>query len=489
MKVVETETGRLKIECRWNKEANKIQCHSVEEFNAIVKRLVDEWKGGWVNIRNGFNCSLGEGMPKSLKSDIGTWRSKDAESKVQWSMDKKNSIFVVLWADSAEEMKCWWVTMTTNMMKGQEMTGSEAIAAFNEALEEGTGKTLEQHIGSIHGSDIGTNDVSELDAATRANFNKEERMMVAFKKMMPPRLQWISTELVGSELECYNKADFSSAYPSNARRLPTWEGHKEIMCNGFTWEDFQKPQYQEFDYAFCLNSGKVFIRSEGFNSEEVAKSPMWSYINKSEEVATKECCWEKVVLCKDSGIDFFPYWNKFYQARKDDSNAKTVMVAAIGTFESCQFRYAQHFKGFAALVIYWRHIKKMATLFERLVERGQVPIQFAIDSIGWLGEPQPDLCDEVKRLGGLNQEFANAKVCLKANGVYAVEQDGKITVRAQGTHLPEDIRLKKIEDIMSLKTYTIKKKVVREENIVEYYTLERVGVLSEGNRVFLEVEL
>lgn len=482
MKAEFTPQGQPRLRVHWNREATKIKCLAIEEFNEIVDTLVSKYSNGWVNIENGFNTGSRTNGRATRKTDILSWEpaSGDDEASVLWTQDNKNSIYVVYLADTLEECRLWWITMTPNMMNGQEMTGGEAIKELDTKIKEDTSKSLNQWLGGIEGSDLGTNDVSKLDYE---DLGENEKLMVDFKRMMPPRLQWIDSELVGLELDNYQKADFSSAYPSNAFHLPTWHGHKEIVVDEFDWDLFR--EFREFEYAFCLDSRKIYIKSEEFCSADVLESTIWDFIGKRDSVRPPQYTKDRVILCKDCGLDLEKYWTSFYDKRKNSSSAKTVMVASIGTFESCQYRYAQHFQGYCALVIYWRHIAKMAKLFDTLVERDQVPIQFAIDSIGWLGEPQPDLVGE-KKLGNLCQEYADSRVCLKANGVYAVESNGAIYVKAQGTHLPDNVRVRKLIDVMSIKSCGLRKQKHINPNVLEYYRFERVAVERNGNRTLAD---
>lgn len=474
------------LHVHWKKEATRLDVHSIDEYNSIVEILHRDWADGFVDTRNQF-C---QGRVPKTYMDEWLIHCKAEEPRVMWCQDYQSNnsrIFVAVVPEGFEwekfdEWQFWWIDFTSNMANGQEMTGSEAIGILSDTIKEDTGKSLQQWIGGIVAQDLGTNNMDKVDSRLLTG---DTRLMWRIKTIMPPRLQWVDPTVIGSIEDNYQKADYSSAYPSNALRLPTWN---ECLVKPFYREVEMDDIPEGYNYAIDLELGYMLIKDEGLDTRVVEQSPMWQHIGKDKETPYwkrayngKNYIIHKILFLKDSGLDYKPYWDKFYANRKDDRAAKTVMVASIGTLESCQFGFAKHFAGYAALAIYWRHIAKMAKLYEELVARDQDVIQFAIDSIGWLGSPQPDLVDSVKGIGTLAQEFSDSKVCIKANGVYAVESpDGSIQVRAQGTHLPDDLVLNSIDEILTVRTYQLVRRK-HNENGVKWFVYERKGALTVGN--------
>ena len=169
--------------------------------------------------------------------------------------------------------------------------------------------------------------------------------------------------------------------------------------------------------------------------------------------AADDNCWYIMQL---RAFDYTPVWQEIYKRKSEgDTTAKLLMNKTIGCFESIGTSYAQHFKGFNAAVIYYRHENNMLKKIDEIERAVNTIVQLATDSIAWKGQPLPESVDYVKALGNFYSEYERAQACIKSTGNYAIEVNGKVMlVKTQGgASIPDEVKksFKSCEDILTIR--------------------------------------
>ena len=449
-----SETGVYHI--YWKKDAVWTQL-SPEEMNDLVADLVDNDAKGYVDVRNGWNK---EGKLVGRKTVLKVWDTR--VHPVRWTIDRSSNGFsIYLLRDTGEEVIFEVYTTYDEMLeveKGEDL-GDNPYNILSRLGKEMTGASLNEAFGGVRCKPI--NNWKQYTPQT-----EEEKEAICYKRACPPRLQWFDRELAGRHIYLYNKADISSAYPSVAGRL--YDHNTRLIVEGSAEEVMRA--YPNYDLFIGANTS-IVIERNSFDSRKIAEHPIMKKMKRQCANAADDNRWYIMQL---SAFDYTPVWQEIYKRKSEgDTTAKLLMNKTIGCFESIGTSYAQHFKGFNAAVIYYRHLKKMLDYCDALEARGNRVIHLAIDSIGWIGQPEPDITSKEKKLGALITEYENADFCIKSNGVYAIQTGDTIMYKAQGTKR-SDIEaaggIHCIEDILKQRQRLVSYSVLR-KNDITYFEL------------------
>lgn len=218
------------------------------------------------------------------------------------------------------------------------------------------------------------------------------------------------------------KADYSSAYPSNAFDIPTFKGHKNV-------KGFVEPT-EDYPFAFH-NNGELIIREK--DGTIIRTSQMVSPIDDPDfayDYGKELAVVEKpmtILMKRDETDALWKFVQRQYEvkqkAEKDSQdylNAKMVLNAMIGFMRSYKYNIF-HYCGYISAVIYLRHLNNMTKTLQQL--KGQRILSILTDSIIWQGTNIG--LDSKKTLGKLVLEEEEATCAIRNLGQYCFfKEDG-----------------------------------------------------------------
>lgn len=228
------------------------------------------------------------------------------------------------------------------------------------------------------------------------------------------------------------KADFSSAYPYQLTLpLPTTKG---------MLKEFGAVEPKEGYIAYWVNSGHII--GGGVDTRKLAQHPLYKKYAKFKQVEN-----EITYLLPISEYSLAAVMQEMYDKRKINEQMKDAMVSFIGMLRSRK-HFQKAYMGHISALVYARHITAMCNAYDTIVAEGGKPIMYATDSIIWLGKPSTAAVQE-KKLGVFHSEYEGARMCIKACGVYAIEDGGKLAVvKHQGQHA-STIKYNTLEDFQA----------------------------------------
>lgn len=246
------------------------------------------------------------------------------------------------------------------------------------------------------------------------------------------------------------KADVSSAYPYGLTfDLPDYHKRSVKKLAGIY------PPTEEYPFAFYIKSGHMAIYRELDTYKDFRTHPLYCTRGKwnNELYGSKDI----TVLMKASRYSLNGIMREMYEMKKDNSDIKTMMVAFIGYIRSKK-SWQHHYMGHLSACVYARHIKRMLSFYDEIIQDGNIIEMIATDSICWQGHAMPKITTKDKELGNFISEYENAKMVMLANGVYGIEVNGEIVCfKHQGTAANQiDVKIEKLQDIKKLKTAGIR---------------------------------
>ena len=251
-------------------------------------------------------------------------------------------------------------------------------------------------------------------------------------------------------LDCIYKADVSSAYPYGLSfTLPDYHKKSSRKLAGVY------PPTKEYPFAFYIKSGHMAIYRELDTYKDFRTHPLYCTRGKWNNDLYGDR--DVTILMKASRFKLDDIMQELYDLKKESEDVKLLMVAFIGYIRSTK-SWQHHYMGHISACAYARHIKRMLSFYDRIVEDGNEIEMIATDSICWSGHAMPDITTKEKRIGNFVSEYENARMIMLANGVYGIEVDGKIVCfKHQGTSAPEiNFKIDKLSDIKKLKNMPIR---------------------------------
>lgn len=241
------------------------------------------------------------------------------------------------------------------------------------------------------------------------------------------------------------KADISSAYPYGlCFDLPDFHAETKKELAGIY------PPTKEYPFAFYIKSGHMAIYNELDTYTDFRMHPLYCTRGKWRNDLYGEK--DITVLCKASRFNLDDVMMELYDKKADDPNIKTMMVAFIGYIRSTK-SWQKKYMGHLSACVYARHIKRMLSFYDAIVEDGNNVMMIPTDAICWQGHAMPQITTKEKRIGAFISEYENAKLLMLANGVYGIEVNGEIVCfKHQGTSVDEiKVDIKKLSDIKKLR--------------------------------------
>ena len=413
----------------WAKEARKIKCDATE-WNEIAQDLAANYAQYYVRTKNGWNKT-----GAATKTCIEDWFLEEDEP-LKWTFERSNKLYSIYIAKQSERLDengfhdMDFEIVYCNMSDHDSvdlLSGGDAFHEFNDVCKEVIGMTVDKACGSLKGSRKLPKDDSWRNIEPKDDI---EREILCYKRACPPRLLWYDLSLWHEKTPCYNKADISSAYPSVAGKL--YDHKTRLIVEGNAEEVMRA--YPDYGLFIGANTS-IAIERDSFDSRKIVRHKKMQSL--TPEMKAKLCMAEDDTLwyiMKASPLDFSKAWQIVYDRKaKGDPVAKAIMNKTIGCYESISTVSVHSFKGFHSIVIYYRHLKKMLDYCDALEARGNEIVHLAIDSIGWIGQPEPDITSKEKKLGALVSEYEDSKIALAANGRYAIQTPtGEIFYKVQG---------------------------------------------------------
>lgn len=381
-------------------------------ISKIAQGLAEKYPECYIYVKNDLNPKGEYG-----KTSVIPWHSE----RINWTVDACGNDMCVYLRNSKGFFR--YATAKYNE-KGTKLGGYHGIMAINNAVNRLCGQKLTGVIGYIHGGD-----------------HPEE--MQIYKEMQLRPMIWVDPEYTYRRIIHFYKADISSAYPSQADRLPDYRTRLELK--GY----YELSEFPDYDFAFYKKS-KNIVERDVFDTREIIKSKWYNYETNITEIEPDE---EITILMKYAAVNLSDIWAQFYKNRKFDDTSKATMLSAIGFLQSTKYN-KNNFMGHASAVIYGRHISRMINILNRIEAEGNKPIMIATDSVAWIGGPSRTTTTE-KALGAFVIECANGMACIKASGVYAYSENGIIkAVRHQGNgKILQTENMRSVMDILNVNTY------------------------------------
>ena len=246
-------------------------------------------------------------------------------------------------------------------------------------------------------------------------------------KCVPKQLYWSkNARYVGP----VNSVDFSSHYPASCcGTLP--DSHTAITVKGTV-----KPT-AEYPFAFYIKSGHIAIYKEmDSHNWLINRLPMnqlfrMKTVRKLFDDRFQPLVKPKddvTILMKASKYTLDSVWQYFYNTRKDDDDAKLILVAAIGQMH--RKLYTRDKYAHIAAVCIARANQKMLELTAKLKLEDILQIQ--VDGVMYTGNQIIGIPVEEKHLGAPVQEVYQRPCRWEKIGVYMIDLGGKFKVKCQG---------------------------------------------------------
>ena len=452
--------GKEFLAIEWSKDS-KLVVVDLPRLIMIQDALVEHYGKNYVKCNNAFNRQHRQSLTSVILTNFDNFLNE--RDHVRWTIDKYNGNSFCIYIGCWTSVDNWFLKRicTAEYINDAGLKGSECLALTENKLKDmHNGLTWDNLLGRISfpsiPDDIANDYLTNLQGDDVAlvskypNIKKEQVVALEFKAMQLPRMVWVDPCNTHRTLWHYNKADYSSAYPSKAGKLPTFKG-ATVVGGRANLDD-----YPEYDFAFYMHAHDFTIRNEDITLSEICKSEWMHKFGRKplcREIPDNE---EKTILMK-SAEDITDVWEYFYDIKntsndeKEISEAKQIMVKTIGCFESITaFRHA--FRGWASAVVYARHVKAMLSKIELIESLGGTVVQLATDCIGWIDTNDADISTPDKYLGAFHREHTDTRAYIKACGVYAIidEKTKKILPpKLQGYQgiKADDIVLDSLEDL------------------------------------------
>lgn len=394
----------------WSAEAEKVrltQAEYNERFDWFVKNghLVDNIKGHGNRTR---------------------WLSWCAKVPAYCTEQDHNQINLYT-MDEDYRLRIYYTNFDNSKNHREDgVSGSSAWYLVNKMFFERHGRSLQSGFGRMENKD---NFGYELDTVNMA--------LAPIIYTNSRRCDYILSNI--------NKADVSSAYPYGCCfDLPDCHTKSIKRLAGVY------PPTEEYPFAFYIKSGHMAIYKELDTYKDFRLHPLYCTRGKwnNELYGDKDI----TVLMKASKFNLDDIMMELYDRKADDPAIKTMMVAFIGYVRSTK-SWQHHYMGHLSACVYARHIKRMLHFYDKIVEAGNEVEMISTDSICWQGRTMPEITTKEKRIGNFVSENEGARLLMLANGVYGLEEDGKIVCfKHQGTASEEiTVKIEKLNDIKKLK--------------------------------------
>lgn len=380
---------------RWNDEATKIQLNW-EEFNEISQWYQEHGKSVQENFKT----------VRSIWQKDHTYRFDDGANPTLYisRMDGEKRVYEI-----------YYTYLDAEKAYRAKGAGSSGFQKINELVIEDCGRRLQDIFGRI----VNNGGTTEFDQCVRAT----------------KYAIYLNPSLKGRKLSHMYKADISSAWPfALCGALPTLVGSQRI--NGVA-----EPT-AEFPFAFYLKSGHI-AEFNGFDTRELRQNKWYKRIEEESKANFKpnknRPQWhtyvevepedEITILCPRADYDLEQALRKLYATKEDKTDpiasswAKAQLNSFIGWMRSNQYNKFD-FMGHLSAIAYARATWRMVSMADKLVEEGNTPIYFAIDSIIWIGKKSS--LTSKKEFGAFVSEAENATGVIVNHGQYCIEQNGSI---------------------------------------------------------------
>jgi hypothetical protein len=449
----------------WRKEAEYIKV-TMEELDMIAEHVK--------KIGHPINKVI-KGRPKSTGSSAGEVKTK----RILWMKDyayrfddgpnnKRIALFLSRFQDG---MWRYYVYYTEKDQEKLNRTKGAGLAGFEYLSSQfltRTHYTISEAFGSIKlAGKFSIDNSTILDKCV-------ESTAYAI---------WLDIGKRGQILDHLYKADIKSSWPSQmVKELPNL--HTAVKVAGVV-----KPT-AEYPVVFYLKSGHIAELGK-YDTHELKDSYWYHKILKMKRdrclLRGEECISysqvpdsEEISLCmKYSTFSLEPEIMELFAIKEDKTNkqrsteAKLELNALIGFMRSNAFNFT--YMGHISAVVYARATKFMVDLASHLVEEGNIPLYFAIDSIMWTGHSFSEAVHKKDaKLGDFVYEVEDEKGVYTAQGNYfIVDKAGEVILeKHQGT---EDDKYK---------TYNIK----TPEQFVQKMKNAKVRVWDSVNHKSIYVE-
>lgn len=224
-----------------------------------------------------------------------------------------------------------------------------------------------------------------------------------------------------------NSVDFSSHYPAAACSILP-DSHTAITKKGTV------APTAEYPFAFYIKSGHIAIYNEldthlwlanRFKDSLFRKKTVRKHFDDTfKDIPLNE---DTTILMKPAKHTLAKVYNKLYDARKDDEDAKLFLVASIGQMH--RKNYVRDKYAHLAAVIIARANKRMIDLVSKLELKEIIQIQ--VDGVIYTGDKKLGI--DNKYLGAPVQEAYNQPCRWDRIGVYMLKlNNGKMKIKYQG---------------------------------------------------------
>ena len=225
-----------------------------------------------------------------------------------------------------------------------------------------------------------------------------------------------------------NSVDFSSHYPAAACSILP-DSHTAITKKGTV------APTAEYPFAFYIKSGHIAIYNEldthlwlanrfGKRTLFRLKTVRKHFDDTFKDIPLNE---DITILMKPAKYTLAEVYNKLYNARKDDEDAKLFLVASIGQMH--RKNYVRDKYAHLAAVIIARANKRMIDLVSKL-DLSEI-IQIQVDGVIYTGDKKIGI--DTKYLGAPVQEAYHQPCRWDRIGVYMLKlNNGKMKIKYQG---------------------------------------------------------
>lgn len=276
--------------------------------------------------------------------------------------------------------------------------GSKAIRAFSEKFRQDNG--------------LGLRALATAFGTTEAEF----------KDCIPKQFYFTDNKYLHRIITSASSIDATAHYPSSAcGKLP--DANMSITLPGTVAPDEQYP------FAFYMKSGHCAEYGR-FDTHSWLGTPLMLYLFDKKKLVNL-CKFnpeeDVTVLMRASNFTFDEQWKYWYNKRKTDKLAKTIMNAVIGYFHTR--KYNRYKYAHLAAIILGRANQKQLDMIEKI---GLNNVMHAcVDGIIYKGNKKYGI-DE-KMMGSYHQEFTDCKIKIRQMNCYIVtDQSGKLVAKKHG---------------------------------------------------------
>ena len=258
-----------------------------------------------------------------------------------------------------------------------------------------------------------------------------DRFLWGFVKCVPSQISWYNTAYSNDLLDDIYKADVSSAFPYEAcKRLPTLIDHKIVYS-------YDVEPTEEYPFVFFNNGRVLFLEEDGtiVDSEEFKSSKYYNTAAAKRNYEMRKSQYnypsfkEDMCLCCKAGPSLKAIMEEIYKQKlSGNEHAKLLMNRFIGY---CWLKRQPSYFHLAAVIIA-RCDNRMVEMARRLLDRGEIPLLIATDSIMWKGkddevEQLVKMKGENTQLGDLCWEAYNAEAIIAGSKCYQIRHsNGKV---------------------------------------------------------------